>query len=242
MKNLNQNNKPIVGILGAGKLGVVLAQLFLKSGYRVFIAGSGEPNKIAMSIEILTPGAVALAPQEVIDKSDIIILALPLGKYQTIPVKNLKNKLFIDAMNYWWEVDGDRPDLTDPRTSSSETVQRFLEVDRLVKSFNHMGYHNLFDEPKAPGTPGRKALALAGNDKEDLEIVANIINELGFDPLIAGDLASGIKLEPKSQVFGANVELKELKYMIENFDHTKRGQEVTLARRSQEASLRDIIV
>lgn len=229
--NPSKANKPYkIGILGAGKLGVVLAQLFLKHKYQVFISGSGEPSKIALSTEVLTPGAIPLIAEDVIDNSDIIILALPLGKYKNIPKENMKGKLIIDAMNYWWEVDGDREDLTDPRTSSSETVKSFLGVDRFVKSFNHMGYHDLFDEPKAANTVGRKALALSGDNKDDVGVVSAIINELGFDPVITGDLSSGVKLEPKGTIFGANVSAKELNDLLDSFDQTERGQEIINAR------------
>lgn len=220
----------VVGILGAGRVGLVLARLAVNAGYRVLVAGSGDPARIAAPVATLGPAATAAEASVVARESDAVVLALPLPRYRDLPVEALRGTLVIDAMNYWWEVDGLRDDLADLRTSTSETVRGFLAGSRVVKAFNHMGYRDLQDEARPPGAPGRKAIAIAGDDAADLAVVAGLVDAFGFDPVIAGPLAEGIMLEPGAEAFGADVDADQLRAMLDRFPASQRGRMVARAR------------
>lgn len=194
--------KKTIGILGAGKVGIVLAQLALQADYTVYLAGSGDPAQIALTTKVLAPGAVAVKNSDAARQSDIVILALPLSKYMTIPKDALAGKIVIDAMNHWWEVDGQRHTILDDQQPSSQFIQEFLATARVVKAFSHVGYHDLHDQPRPAGTADRKAIAIAGDDSDALKAVAQLVDDFGFDHLLIGDLSHSIVLEPGHAGFG----------------------------------------
>jgi len=208
-----------IGILGAGKVGVVIAQLALQAGYDVYLSGSGDPQKIALTTRVLAPGAHAVTNIVAARKGDIVILALPLSKYRSIPSEALQGKLVIDATNHWYEVDGPRADTIPEDVSSSDHIQKFLNKSHVVKALSHMGYHELHDGPKPHGAQNRKAIAIAGDHMTDKRIVADFIDSIGFDPLDIGVLSKGKFLEPGAAAFGANVGKESLSRKIS--EHTK---------------------
>ena len=58
------------------------------------------------------------------------------------------------------------------------------------------------------------------------------MDALGFDPVVAGPLAEGVRLEPGSELFGANVSADEVRAMLDRFPESERGRIITAARAS----------
>lgn len=224
-----------IGILGAGKVGTVLARRALAAGYRVLIAGSADPSAIELIISVLAPGARAVSALEAARDADAVILALPLGRFRELPAEALAGKLVIDAMNHWWETDGRSEELGGPAASTSELVQEHLAGAHVVKALNHMGYHDLDERARPAGDPERLAIAIAGAPA-DAERAARIVDALGFDPLVIGDLRSGVRLQPFAGAFGAAADRDHLARIVEEFPRTERGREVLAALAEQDGT------
>lgn len=176
-------------------------------------------------MEVLVPGAEPVTAEQAAAEADLVVLALPLGKYHSVPAQALRGKIVADAMNCWWEVDGIRDDLTDPRTSSSELVQAHLTGSHVVKAFNHMGYHDPEDGARpdnTAGAPGRRAIAFAGNDPGAVAAVTALVE--------AGAPAEGVRMEPGTPVFGANTPAPELRELLRQFPDSERGRAASAAR------------
>jgi predicted dinucleotide-binding enzyme len=202
-----------VGILGTGRVGSALAALARNAGFDVVTANSSNAKGIADAAQ-----------------ADIVIAAIPLGKYRTLPADALAGRLVIDAMNYWWELDGRLPEFEDARTSSSEVVAASLPGARIVKTFNHASVWELQNLAAPAGDPERRALAMAGDDAEAVAAASQLVDTMGFDPVPAGGLAEGVRFEPNTEAFGSDSTAGELQEMLDDFWQSQRGLVVARAR------------
>src|SRR5258708_29577582 len=89
-----------------------------------------------------------------------------------------------------------------------------------------MGYHDLEDGAMPAGMPSRKAIAVAGDDPADLTTVAGLVDALGFDPVIVGPLAEGVRLEAGPAPFWANGGPDELRAIPDRLPESALGQAV----------------
>jgi predicted dinucleotide-binding enzyme len=196
---------PRIAVLGAGHVGPVIARVAIAAGFHVTIAASGSPERIALIAQVLVPGAEPRWAADAVDDSDIVVLAIPLHKFATFDAALVADKLVVDAMNYWPPVDGVQEMFEDRQYSSSEIVQRRLARSTIVKTFNHIGYHDLEDWRRPAGSPERRALGVAGDDPGAVEVVAEVIERVGYDAVRLDSLRAGRLLEPGGPVFGASL-------------------------------------
>ncbi|UOE45829.1 NADPH-dependent F420 reductase [Agromyces larvae] len=202
--------RPVIGIFGAGKVGTALARLLVASGHRVLIAGSPRQTALDLVVGVVAPGAEVATPDALVDAADVVIVAVPFGKAATVPWPRFDGKIVVDAMNYWPPIDGNLPDIdADPRSTSEINAARNPGA-RLVKSLNHLGYHEMEDDSMPPGSSLRRALAVVGDDADARAVVARIIDAIGFDPVDGGALAHGVELEPGHPIFGRELSCAEL--------------------------------
>jgi 8-hydroxy-5-deazaflavin:NADPH oxidoreductase len=203
-----------VGVVGAGKLGTALARAALAAGYEVAVASSGPAERIALSVDVLAPGALVATVDSVVDFADVIVLAVPAHRFRQLPSDLFDGKILVDAMNYWPDTDGDDPELTAADGGSSVVVQAHFPGARVVKSLNQLGYHELDEYPRDPGAPDRIAVAAVGDDRLAVRTVMHLIDRLGFDAVDGGPLAKGKLLEPDgspyAETFSADALAKRL--------------------------------
>jgi predicted dinucleotide-binding enzyme len=131
-----------------------------------------------------------------------VVVAIPLHKFATLDPALLAGQLVVDTMNYWPEVDGVQQIFEDRQRGSSEIVQHWLARSTVVKTLNHIGYHELEDDRRPAGSPDRRALGVAGDDPGAVDVVADLIERIGYDAVRLASLTAGRAFEPGGPVFG----------------------------------------
>lgn len=188
-----------IGVIGSGNIGANAARLFARAGHEVAVSNSRGPGTLRDVVGEIGPNVRAATVEEAADFGEVVMEAIPFGRYGELPAEQLAGKILITASNYGPGRDGE---VEHDGLASSELVQRHLPGARVVKAFNTIYYERLRDNGR-PGAPleERETIPVSGDDGEAKALVSGLIEEIGFVPVDAGTLAESRRQEPGSPVY-----------------------------------------
>jgi len=80
-----------------------------------------------------------------------------------------------------------------------------------VKAFNHIASAHILEHAAPPGSDGRRALAIAGDDPDAKAQVVSFIDQIGFDSVDLGPLAEGWRVQRDTPAYVSVLTADELR-------------------------------
>ena len=194
-----------IGIIGAGNIGAALTRHFTRLGHEVVVANSRGPETLADLAK--ETGAKPVPVSEVPRGRDLVVVTIPEGKIPDLPRGLFKdappNLIVIDTGNYYprhrdGQIEGIENGLLESRWVEQQLGHPVIKV------FNNIYAEHLAKRGKPPGTPGRIALPVTGDDAKAKEVVMKLVNDIGFDPVDAGGLDESWRQQPATPVYAAD--------------------------------------
>jgi predicted dinucleotide-binding enzyme len=196
-----------IGIIGAGNIGGALTRRFTALGHKVFVANSRRPETLADLAK--ETGANPVTVEQAAQAGDVVIVTIPLKNISSLPAglfaKTSKNVVVVDTGNYYPQQRDGRIDGIENGMTESRWVEQQLGRP-VVKAFNNIYAEHLYKLGQPPGTPGRIALPVAGDDPAAKKVVLQLIDELGFDGVDAGRLDESWRQQPDTPVYATDLD------------------------------------
>lgn len=200
-----------IGLIGAGQIGSQLARLAVQHGYDVVVSNSRGPATLTGLVRELGARARAATSAQAAEAGDIVVVTIPLKNIGDVPAAPLEGKIVVDTNNYYPQRDGHIPELDREELTTSELVQRHFPSSKVVKAFNHIYAAELTTDGQPVGTSNRRALAIAGDDQDAKRVVAQVIDQFGFDVVDIGQLAESWRIQRDTPGYGPRRTADELR-------------------------------
>jgi 8-hydroxy-5-deazaflavin:NADPH oxidoreductase len=188
-----------IGIIGAGFIARAVAVTAIRHGHDVMASNTRTPDTLFSLVG--TVGCKAGKPEDAAAFGDIVLIAIPLKNYQSIPVKPLEGKVVLDANNYYPDRDGHIAELDQNQITTSELVARHLPKSKVVKVFNAIQAGDIEKDGRPAGSSNRRALPISGDDLEAKRVVRELLDQFGFDVVDAGALAEGWRFQKDTPAY-----------------------------------------
>ena len=188
-----------IAILGTGAVGTALGTRWAKAAHAVTF-GSRQPQseKVLAVVEKCGSGAKACSPQMAVADAEAILLAVPwpAARQTLADLGDLRGRPVIDCTNPLL------PDLSGIElghsTSAAEQLAAAAPSARVVKAFNAASV-KVMNDPRFG--EHLATMFYCGDDAAAKSVVRQLIADVGFDPVDAGQLASARYLEPLAMLY-----------------------------------------
>ncbi|MED4696872.1 NADPH-dependent F420 reductase [Peribacillus frigoritolerans] len=206
------------GIIGAGTIGSIISKKLVKNGHDVKIAD-------ARGIEHLEGKELAGTPvllEDVMTNIEVLIISLPLTALPSI--RNIieqvgEEVIVVDTSNYYPSRDQKIAEIENGMVESDWVSNQLGKP--IIKAFNNLLAYTLENEGTPEGTSGRIAMAIAGNDVSQKQIIMDVVNQLGFDTVDSGSLSDSWRQQPGTPAYCTELTKEELTKALEKANKEK---------------------
>ena len=201
-----------IGIIGAGFIGGTLTRLLTKQGHTVKVSNSRDPETLADLAE--ETGATAVWAKDAPVDADLVIVSIPQKNTPDLAEGIVSTRKpgapVIETNNYYPQQRDGRIEAIEDGTPESVWGSELLGAP-VFKVFNGIFWKHLLENGVPAGTEGRIALPIAGDDPAEKQIVSDLVDQLGFDPVDAGTLAESWRQQPDTPVYGTDLDAEGVK-------------------------------
>ena len=199
-----------IGIIGTGSIGATLAQKLAAAGHQVKVTNTRPPEELAQQAREL--GASPATLQQVVQDVDVVFVSIPLHVIPKLPADLFRDVpaavAVADTSNYYPMRDNKIDALEQGQVESVWVAEQLGRP--IVKAYNNILSQTLVAGGTLPGTPGRIAISVAGDDAPAKQRVAELINDTGFDVVDAGSLADSWRQQPGTPAYCTDLTAPEL--------------------------------
>ncbi len=210
-----------IGILGSGLMGGKLGTIWARAGHEVVFSYSHSEQKLTKLARDAKGKARAGAPREAAQQANAVLLAVHWSRVDDIlnQAGDLSGKVIVSCS---LPMNADDTDLVIAHTSSgAEALAKRVPKARVVSAFGTVPSEVLLDVFAARRKATRPSLVYCGDDASGKKIAAQLIRDVGFDPIDAGPLRIARYTEPFTlliaQLAYEGDEGPELAYRFERF-------------------------
>ena len=189
-----------IGIVGSGRVGGGIGSVWVKVGHEVMFSSRHIEHDKALAAK-LGANAHAGTPREAAAFGEVVMISVPYGALPEVG-KDLealiKGKIVIDTCNPFVWRDGEIATWAREKGAGLASAE-LLPGARIVRAFNAIGAARM---STAHQDPGRIGMPIASDDAEAIVVASRLIRDIGYHPIVIGDLEMGKYLMPGTPLSG----------------------------------------